>query len=96
MVERNDSNNAKENLYVALGLLAKKFPDFVKDKIHIVQLYFDALDTEEPHVKISVMQGLGSLIIAYQNPTPAMQKQLEDFFLEIIQNVQNVSVVVIC
>lgn len=88
--ERHEVNSAKENLYVALGMLGKKFPEFVSEKLHILQLYFDALDTEEPHVKICIMQGLGSLIYAYQNPRDEIKQQMEDFFLDVAKNVRKI------
>lgn len=88
MTEKHDMNSAKENVYIALGALAKKFPEFVKDKMHILKMYFDALDREEPHVRICVQQGLSNLVLAYQSPTAEMAHQLEQLFLGIVENVR--------
>lgn len=82
--ELSQMNIMKEHFYTALGSLAKKFPETVRDKFYIVQLFFTALVREEPRIKISVLQGLSSLIEAYKNPDAQLQQNFEQLFLRFI------------
>jgi proteasome component ECM29 len=67
-----------------LGSLAKKFPEFIRERFHLITLYFKGLALESPQVKISVQQGLNSLISAYMPPSEEMKLEFENLFLSIV------------
>jgi proteasome component ECM29 len=84
----NEAEIMKENFYTALGSLAKKYPEFIRERFHLVTLYFKALTIESPQVKISVQQGLNNLISAYMPPSEEMQREFEDLFLKTVTAVK--------
>src|SRR5690606_7613921 len=85
--EQSQQNTIKDYIYVGLGSLAKKFPYLLKDKFYVLQKYFEDLNNEDPRVRISIQQGLSSLIYAFKDPNKELQNKLENLFLRIVSDV---------
>src|SRR5690606_18737746 len=86
-LDQMQSSRVRDNIYISIGTLAKRFPELVRDKFMIVQIYFQALETERASSRMSVQQGLSNLISAFKSPNEELKQKFTDLFLSIISNV---------
>ncbi|KAL9646187.1 hypothetical protein ABK040_008060 [Willaertia magna] len=63
---QSDIITMKENMYIALGSFARKFPSFIIDRFDLIERYLNALAFEDKKIKISILQGLSHLVQAFK------------------------------
>eukprot|EP00818_Percolomonas_sp_WS_P004362 CAMPEP_0117436390 /NCGR_PEP_ID=MMETSP0759-20121206/982_1 /TAXON_ID=63605 /ORGANISM="Percolomonas cosmopolitus, Strain WS" /LENGTH=1883 /DNA_ID=CAMNT_0005227987 /DNA_START=23 /DNA_END=5674 /DNA_ORIENTATION=+ len=74
-----------ESLYIAIGQLARRYPQLVTHSFKYAQMMFDALEKHST-IRQGVNQGLGSLILAYLNPSQEIAAQFHALFFDIVEN----------
>lgn len=74
-----------ESLYISVGQLARRYPQFVNNDFQLVERYFSNLD-KDPRTRQAIQQGIGSLMFAYLNPSPLIAQKFHNLFYNIIQN----------